>query len=556
MHKEIRMKHGRNRSVREPATAALAAIFVLLAIALATAGIFDLAPQSANAEAVLTASAETARYADYERLKSVIADDSAQAVQLVSGTIVFPSTIEINREIQIEAIGEPAVFIFDFDDDYAHTVPANDTYRDNERHFFIRSNNTNERQPAVFKNIIFRSNKGTGGIVVSNGNTALHLENCVFEGLGATDAYYGGALFLRGHGLMNDKGYSVEAKNCAFIENVAMRGGVISAGQHPDNEKAGINPTIKFKNSVFIDNTGNIYLDEKTGKVIYDYTLYCCDYIKNPVFSGCVKYDTGDEGFTAAGITAYIKNGSITLCKEGYTFSGWRDLDGEDLSVNAGVTLAEDVSAKWIPKTYEIIYKGLDESSLDGLPKIHTYGRATITSVVPERKGYIFVGWLLEDSDTPTKYLTIGGKEYLSDISLTAVWERAPFPSWAIAVIIIGAVIVLATGGYVLIHRMRIVAAVQSVQASQTQAEMKDTEEKEKTAVPLYYPELDNLTHREREVFDLLIEGNTLRQISGTLNIKYDAVHFHYKNVYKKLGITSRVDLIKKYPSATQENTQ
>lgn len=61
------------------------------------------------------------------------------------------------------------------------------------------------------------------------------------------------------------------------------------------------------------------------------------------------------------------------------------------------------------------------------------------------------------------------------------------------------------------------------------------------------YPELDSLTSRETEVFRLLIAGNTLRQIAGELKIEYTTVNFHYKNIYKKLQVNSRVELIKKY---------
>lgn len=55
------------------------------------------------------------------------------------------------------------------------------------------------------------------------------------------------------------------------------------------------------------------------------------------------------------------------------------------------------------------------------------------------------------------------------------------------------------------------------------------------------------LTPKEKVVMDLLLEGMTLRQIAGELGIKYDAVNFHYKNIYRKLEVNSKIELILRY---------
>ena len=57
----------------------------------------------------------------------------------------------------------------------------------------------------------------------------------------------------------------------------------------------------------------------------------------------------------------------------------------------------------------------------------------------------------------------------------------------------------------------------------------------------------DVLTPKEKVVMELLLEGMTLRQISGELGIKYDAVNFHYKNIYRKLEVNSKIELILRY---------
>lgn len=55
------------------------------------------------------------------------------------------------------------------------------------------------------------------------------------------------------------------------------------------------------------------------------------------------------------------------------------------------------------------------------------------------------------------------------------------------------------------------------------------------------------LTPREREVYELLREGNTLRQISAIIGIKYSTVNTYCTSLYRKLKINSRTELIVKY---------
>lgn len=52
------------------------------------------------------------------------------------------------------------------------------------------------------------------------------------------------------------------------------------------------------------------------------------------------------------------------------------------------------------------------------------------------------------------------------------------------------------------------------------------------------------LSKRELEVCKLLLEGYTLRQISGILSIAYSTVNTYYTSAYRKLGINSRAELL------------
>lgn len=53
-----------------------------------------------------------------------------------------------------------------------------------------------------------------------------------------------------------------------------------------------------------------------------------------------------------------------------------------------------------------------------------------------------------------------------------------------------------------------------------------------------------NLSNREIEVCKLLLKGFTLRQISGTLYLSYSTVNTYCTSLYRKLGISSRTELM------------
>ena len=61
------------------------------------------------------------------------------------------------------------------------------------------------------------------------------------------------------------------------------------------------------------------------------------------------------------------------------------------------------------------------------------------------------------------------------------------------------------------------------------------------------YPELENLSKRELEVFAQLLTDKTQALIAEELYMTHSSVHFHCKNIYKKLGISSRKQLLIKY---------
>ncbi|MCG9625473.1 response regulator [Vibrio mediterranei] len=56
---------------------------------------------------------------------------------------------------------------------------------------------------------------------------------------------------------------------------------------------------------------------------------------------------------------------------------------------------------------------------------------------------------------------------------------------------------------------------------------------------------LDELTKREREVFDHLIQGEDVKHIGVKLLISHKTIHVHRANILSKLGLSNNVDLIR-----------
>ena len=56
-----------------------------------------------------------------------------------------------------------------------------------------------------------------------------------------------------------------------------------------------------------------------------------------------------------------------------------------------------------------------------------------------------------------------------------------------------------------------------------------------------------DLTDREREVFTMLLKNSSPKEIAHTLEISYNTVVFHRQNLYRKLGIQSRAELLTLY---------
>ncbi len=115
--------------------------------------------------------------------------------------------------------------------------------------------------------------------------------------------------------------------------------------------------------------------------------------------------------------------------REGYTFVGWATSDDATAAdYSAGATFTEDADttlyAVWSQNTYTVTY---DANGGNGAPSSQTkaYGvELTLSSAIPTREGYTFVGWATSDDAASADYSA--GEAYTdeSNVTLYAVWQE------------------------------------------------------------------------------------------------------------------------------------
>ncbi len=246
--------------------------------------------------------------------------------------------------------------------------------------------------------------------------------------------------------------------------------------------------------------------------------------------------------------------------KTGHTLAGWYSdetcLSLFDIS-NMPIESDTVLYAKWEKNRYTVTFDTNGGSKI--LSASVLFSEKTAPPAPPIRKGYTFNKWYGDEKlETPFDFENTA---ITANTVLFAKWDKKPFPVYATALII--------TGGGLLVLFIAVVAFRRS---RKVKPELQAARTSLPTAITLSDPPsdfvtnaslpsafnqfengkntaalLNTLTLREREILDLLLEGLTLRQISGHLGISYDTVHSHYKNIYEKLEVSSRAELLIKY---------
>ncbi len=179
-----------------------------------------------------------------------------------------------------------------------------------------------------------------------------------------------------------------------------------------------------------------------------------------------IEYDwngVAAESLTFEGInpTQHVYNVETPIyapSHAGYTFAGWRvlisteegltditskligvDIAIMDLKLAARtVAIAEGntdskiiLKATWTPKHFNLLYDwngALEQEVTFATPKPTEYVYDTLLNVPnPLRTGYIFDGWLVNDSTAAVKDLALAAESYTADITLKATWTAKQY---------------------------------------------------------------------------------------------------------------------------------
>jgi DNA-binding NarL/FixJ family response regulator len=68
--------------------------------------------------------------------------------------------------------------------------------------------------------------------------------------------------------------------------------------------------------------------------------------------------------------------------------------------------------------------------------------------------------------------------------------------------------------------------------------------EKFRSNSPQSQNELNNLSNREKEILECLVEGMSYKMIASSCEISIDTVRFHIRNIYEKLHVSSKSEAV------------
>lgn len=234
--------------------------------------------------------------------------------------------------------------------------------------------------------------------------------------------------------------------------------------------------------------------------------------------------------------------------KTGYTFTGWyfdgeRQVNTSGLIFGAG-TASVDITALWTANVYTATF------TADG--EIHATKAQIFDATwdlnipVPEKDGHKFIGWYTKQDGagviiTENEFYVTDG-----DVSLYALFEKV-FPAWATALIIAGSVSILAALCYTVIalRRRKLLAAALTTPA--VSAAVRPAAASVELSANLdRLVKNYSLTPREKEIIEMFIDNKTTVTISKELFISDKTAKKHLRNVYEKLEVHSRDELLKK----------
>ena len=162
-----------------------------------------------------------------------------------------------------------------------------------------------------------------------------------------------------------------------------------------------------------------------------------CGYTKTSAQTYTVSYNA-NGGYNTPASQTKVHGVTLTLSsavpyRTNYEFVGWSTSSSATTATyTAGASYTGNVSVtlyavwKYKPATYTVSY---DANGGTGAPgrQTKTYGvTLTLTTVIPTRRNYSFVGWSKDRNATSASYSAGGSYTDNADVTLYAVWRYAP----------------------------------------------------------------------------------------------------------------------------------
>lgn len=364
----------------------------------------------------------------------------------------------------------------------------------------------------IAENCVFRGNTANTSGALHINNAAADIKNCTFTGNTANNN--GSAISVAN--FKAPEAAVVTVEGCRFTQNVTKSAANAYAGvifMQDNNVKLNDGEIFSanfgsgiIKNCVFTQNTA-----QKTGIVSPRGTVICADNYNFSIENCEIK-----NNVSAGGGTVGI---SYRTTQPSFSISNTVIASNEVAELGGALLFLSDISAQFSVSgcTFE------NNASADG-KNISTgaFSTQNPVTIIPGIDAESVINDIVEPSPEPTG-LSVAAKAFITLGVVAALWLTVAFAAFYM--------------------RRRRGAFVESVNASESDLvipiEAAVYVDNTATVIEKY-----KLTSRETDLLYLLIEGKTLRQISGEMGIKYDTVRFHCKNLYKKLEVNSRLELI------------
>lgn len=180
--------------------------------------------------------------------------------------------------------------------------------------------------------------------------------------------------------------------------------------------------------------TYNVYAKFKGIDMLPSKTMYVNTSFTVPALAKyTISYDAnGGSGAPSSQTKYYGKDltlSSIKPTRTGYSFQGWAIGNGDPVYYDAGDTCTLNLNltlwAVWEANTYAVTYNA---NGGTGAPsqQTKTYGvTLKLSSTIPTRTNYSFLGWATSSSATTATYKAGGSYTANAAVTLYAVWELA-----------------------------------------------------------------------------------------------------------------------------------